>query len=257
MREPGHDPVFVLGDPPEHGPPGRGAPAGVSGTGSWPDSSSPPGGTPAVLPLLALAERLVVDDPRTCFALTAVHPEAGHHLGDDFGPLRRHHLAGHRGFPAAARRCRAGRSPGPGRRGQIDPSARPQGARSAGPGGAGTRTPEYREPLCARPECGRPSPWPTQAGRPGVSGEALRLAPGQLERRVLGLVSVTQPGVVVAAQHAGVVLEFHQVQPPLAEDQRSTSCHRPRLSRNSKFDQARNGSTCGSNARTMLSPSAS
>ena len=52
-----------------------------------------------------------------------------------------------------------------------------------------------------------------------LGGEPLGLAAGELERRVLGAMPVPQPGVVVAAQRAGVVLQLHQVNPPLADHQ--------------------------------------
>ena len=52
-----------------------------------------------------------------------------------------------------------------------------------------------------------------------LAGQPLSLAPGELEWRVLSPVAVPAPGQVVAAQHARVVLQLHQVQSPLADDQ--------------------------------------
>ena len=52
-----------------------------------------------------------------------------------------------------------------------------------------------------------------------LARQPLRLAPGELERGVLGAVTVPPPGQVVAAQGAGVVLQLHQMQPAPAEHQ--------------------------------------
>ena len=52
-----------------------------------------------------------------------------------------------------------------------------------------------------------------------LAGQPLRLAPGELERGVLGAVPVAPPGQVVAAQGAGVVLQLDQVQAAAAEHQ--------------------------------------
>ena len=54
---------------------------------------------------------------------------------------------------------------------------------------------------------------------PELAREALRLAAGELERRVFGAVAVAAPGQVVAAQGAGVVLQLDQVQAAAAEDE--------------------------------------
>jgi hypothetical protein len=52
-----------------------------------------------------------------------------------------------------------------------------------------------------------------------LAGQPLRFAPGELERGVLGTVTVAPPGQVVTAQGAGVVLQLHQVQPTPAQHQ--------------------------------------
>ncbi len=53
-----------------------------------------------------------------------------------------------------------------------------------------------------------------------LARQPLRLAPGELERRVLGAVPITAPGQVVAAQGPRVVLQFHQMEPAPAQDQK-------------------------------------
>ena len=52
-----------------------------------------------------------------------------------------------------------------------------------------------------------------------LARQPLRLAPGELERGVLGPVAVAPPGQVIAAQRARVVLQLHQVQAAPAQHQ--------------------------------------
>ena len=52
-----------------------------------------------------------------------------------------------------------------------------------------------------------------------LARQPLRLPAGQFQRRVLSPVPVPEPGVIVTAQGARVVLELDQVQPALAENQ--------------------------------------
>jgi len=52
-----------------------------------------------------------------------------------------------------------------------------------------------------------------------LAGEVLRLPPGQLERRVLGALAITEPLVVVAAKDPRVVLQLDEMQPAAAEQE--------------------------------------
>jgi hypothetical protein len=52
-----------------------------------------------------------------------------------------------------------------------------------------------------------------------LAPETLRFAPGQLERRILVAPAVAGPPLVIAAEGAGVVLEFDEMELPAAEQQ--------------------------------------
>lgn len=60
---------------------------------------------------------------------------------------------------------------------------------------------------------------PLQQGVAEPGGQVLRLAAGQLEGGVLGPVAGAEPAVVVAPQHAGVVLQLDQVELVAGEDE--------------------------------------
>ena len=96
---------------------------------------------------------------------------------------------------------------------------------------------------------------------PELARQPLRLAPGQLERRVLGPVPIAPPGQIVAAQGTGVVLELGQVEPAPIQDQQvhlvPLARPVPELQVRPRFDHARNGAFAGSRDRTIFSPSAS
>ncbi len=136
-----------------------------------------------------------------------------------------------------------------GPRGRIGPGARPPtAARSGNRGGAGTPLPGrtgLRERTSGMLGCFSLAQW-TSSSRSLVARRwALRRA--SLSGESSAAVAVAQPAVVIAAQGAAVIFQLYEVQPALVRG----PAGRPRatcrwLSRNSKFDQARNGTVPGS-----------
>ena len=212
----------MLGDL-AHLRPGRG---GGPGRGDEEPDPGPVGGRDAVegrpvLPAVALPERLLVDDPGTGLALAPLHdPDPGHQGGDDLVPVSADGLV------------RGGRLQQPlGDPGQPGFALAAVQAEQVDPGGGRQQAPQSRvvqEHRLLDERHDVPGIRDRVAGLlrpvdelvPELARQPLRLAAGQLERRVLGPVPVTPPGQVVPAQGAGVVLELHQMEPAPAQDQK-------------------------------------
>ncbi len=221
VLQPGHDAVLVLGDLPDLRPGGRGRP----GRRHEEPDSRPVRGRHAVerrpvLPAVALAERVLVDHPRAGLALAPLHDaDPLHERGDDVALVRADRLVRGRGLKNAIGDARqAGRVLGAvegeqvqaGRRRQLAPE--PGVVQEHGLLHERHHVPRVRDR-------GVRLLRPVEQFVPELARQALRLAAGQLERRVLGAVPVSAPGQVVAAQGAGVVLQLDQVQAAAAEDQ--------------------------------------
>ena len=221
VGQPGHDAVLVLGDL-AHLRPGRG---GGPGRGDEEPDPGPVGGRDAVkgrpvLPAVAFPERFLVDDPGPGLALAPLHdPDPGHQGSDDLVPVGADGLVrggglqqplgdpGQPGFALAAIQAE-----------QVDPGGRRQQA-------AQSRVMQEHRLLHERHDGpgirdgGAGLLRPADELVPELAGQPLRLAPGQLERGVLGPVPVAPPGQIVPAQGTGVVLELDQVEPAPAQDQ--------------------------------------
>ena len=221
VGQPGHDAVLVLGDL-AHLRPGRG---GGPGRGDEEPDPGPVGGRHAVkgrpvLPAVAFPERLLVDDPGTGLALAPLHdPDPGHQGSDDLVPV------------SADRLVRGGRLQQPfGDPGQPGFALAAVQAEQVDPGGRRQQAPESRvvqEHRLLHERHDVPGIGDGGAGLlrpadelvPELARQPLRLAPGELERGVLGAVPVTAPGQVVAAQGPRVVLQLDQMEPAPAQDQ--------------------------------------
>ena len=221
VRQPRHDPELVLGDLADLGPFGRGR---ARRGDQEPDPAPVGGGHPVegrpVLPAVTLAERLLVDHPRARFPLAPLDdPDPLHQRGDDLIAVSGHGLL---------RRGRLEQPPGdPGQPGialgaiqaeQVHPGRlRQQAAQARVMQEDGllherhdrTRVGDRRARLLGKAD----------QLVPQLAGQPLGLAPRQLQRGVLGPVTIAPPGQVIPAQGARVVLQLHQVQATPAQHQ--------------------------------------
>ena len=173
-----------------------------------------------VLPAVAFPERILVDHPGAGLTLAALDDsDPLHQRGDDLVAVRADRLLGR------------GRLQQPlGDAGQAGAALAAVQAEQVYPGGGRQQAPDagvVQEDGLLDERHDRAGIGDGGAGllRPAdqlilqLARQPLRLAPGELERGVLGAVTVAPPGQVITAQGAGVVLQLHQVQPTPAQHQ--------------------------------------
>ena len=221
VRQPRHDPVFMLGDLPDLGPRGG---RRTRRSDQEADPAPVGGGHPVerrpVLPAVTFPERILVDHPGAGLTLPALDDsDPRHQRGDDLVAVRADGLLGRGRLQQPLRDA-----------GQAGAALAAVQAEQVYPGGGRQQAPDagvVQEDGLLDERHYRASIGDGGAGllRPAdqlilqLAGQPLRLAPGELERGVFGAVTVAPPGQVVTAQGAGVVLQLHQVQPAPAQHQ--------------------------------------
>src|SRR5664280_1942503 len=172
-----------------------------------------------VLPAHTVVEGFVVDHPRADLTLPALYQaDAAHQVGQDGFAVGHDDLAGGGGLQQPGRDARqTGSALAAVESEQVDPTRR--GEHAAQPGVVEEdRLLHERHDVAGVVDLGPGLLGPAQQLLAQLARQPLRLASGELERRVLGPVAVSQPAQVVPPQRAAVVLQPDQVQPALAKD---------------------------------------